>query len=100
MPLASPWMSEKVRVLKIVMDESRDEILLHLEGQLVGPWVSELERVCGPLVGRGIALTIDLSGVSFVGRDGLRLLAELSRGDVTLLHPSGFVSEQLRAQGM
>lgn len=82
------------------MDDSGDEVLLHLEGQVVGPWVRELERLCRPALGRRQTLTIDLSGVSFVSRDGLRLLAELSRGDVSLLNPSGFVSEQLRAQGM
>ena len=41
-------------MLRIVMTEGGAETaVLHLEGQVVGPWVAELERVCEPILDGG-----------------------------------------------
>jgi hypothetical protein len=41
-------------MLKIVMAETGAETaVLHLEGQMIGPWVTELERVCEPILTGG-----------------------------------------------
>jgi hypothetical protein len=71
--------------------------VVHLEGQVVGPWVAELERVCEPLLAGGAELHLDLSTVSFVGRDGVELLSRLRDGHARLLNCSPFVAEQLKA---
>ena len=87
-------------MLKIVMAEAgAGRAVLHLEGQVVGPWVAELERVCAPLLGGGTALWLDLSTVSFVSREGVDLLARLCHERARLLNCSRFVAEQLRAAG-
>ena len=84
-------------MLKIVIARRGAETTaLHLEGQIVGPWVAELERVCEPLVNGNEALELDLSLVSFVSRDGLDLLARMRARDARLVNCSGFVAEQLR----
>jgi hypothetical protein len=70
---------------------------LHLEGRLVGPWVEELGRASAPILARGSALSLDLSAVSFVGQDGIRLLQSLRDRRVALLNCSSFVAEQLKA---
>src|SRR5262245_51246611 len=87
-------------MLKIVMAwERAGAIVLHLEGQLVGPWVGELERVSEPFLTRSGALHLDLSLVSFVGRDGVELLTRLRDRRAQLFNCSRFVAEQLRTAG-
>jgi anti-anti-sigma regulatory factor len=84
-------------MLKIVaVDPADGAALLRLEGQIIGPWVDELERTCVALSNRALAL--DLTGVSFVERRGVQLLRSLDTRGVSLLHCTPFVAEQLRAQ--
>jgi anti-anti-sigma regulatory factor len=71
-------------------------VVLKLEGRVIGPWVEELERSCAEVMTRGMALTLDLSAVSFVDRRGIALLARLGTRGVVLLHCPRFVAEQLR----
>ena len=85
-------------MLKIVMTEGPPETpILEVEGQLIGPWVQELDRVCEPILARGAGLSLDLSRVSFVSRDGAELLWRLRDRHTRLLNCSRFVAEQLKA---
>jgi RNA polymerase sigma-70 factor, ECF subfamily len=85
-------------MLKLVLDEkSNGTATLFLEGRVIGPWVEELGRACEPVLASGQELYLDLSGVSFLGRDGVALLLELRDRRVALLHCSAFVAEQLKA---
>ena len=85
-------------MLKIVLVEnSSDPAILSLEGQIIGPWVDELERVCAPMLASGRGLGLDLSNVSFLSREGVRLLWTLRDRQVALLRCSGFVAEQLKS---
>ena len=88
-------------MLKIVlMKEGPPETpVLDLEGQLIGPWVRELDRVCEPILARGAGLSLDLSSVSFVSREGVELLWRLRDRQTRLLNCSRFVAEQLQARG-
>lgn len=83
-------------MLKIVIAEppARGRVL-HLEGQIIGPWVEELRRTCDGLLENG-GITLDLSNVSFVERRGVELLHSLGARGVPLLHCSAFVAEQLK----
>jgi anti-anti-sigma regulatory factor len=69
-----------------------------LEGQIIGPWVGELAHVCEPLLRGPRLLTLDLAAVSFVGREGVGLLARLRHDRVTLRNCSRLVDEQLKAR--
>jgi hypothetical protein len=73
-----------------------DAGVLRLEGQVIGPWVTELERVCQPYLDRDAPLDLDLSTVTFVSREGLELLARLADRRVRLVNCTRFVAEQLR----
>ncbi len=85
-------------MLKIVRDEnSNGPAILSLEGRVIGPWVEELERACEPILARGSGLSLDLSSVSFLSREGVRLLWKLRNRRVALLHCSAFVAEQLKS---
>lgn len=84
-------------VLKIVaIDPPAGGTVLHLEGQIIGPWVDELRRTCDGLMGNG-AIALDLAHVSFVERRGLDLLRALAARGVRLRRCSAFVAEQLKA---
>jgi ABC-type transporter Mla MlaB component len=73
---------------------------LRLDGQVSGPWVEELRRVCRESSGNnwqsGGHLVIDLAGVSFLDGDGLALFHELAARRVLFTNCSSFVAEQLR----
>jgi hypothetical protein len=85
-------------MLKIVLDQnSTGPAILSLEGQVIGPWVGELERACEPILAGGIELSLDLGSVSFLSREGVRLLWKLRDRRVALLHCSAFVAEQLKS---
>ena len=85
-------------MLKIVRKENSTETpILDLEGQVIGPWVQELDRVCEPILARGAGLSLDLSSVSFVSREGVELLWRLRDRHTRLLNCSPFVAEQLKA---
>jgi len=70
---------------------------LHLEGQVIGPWVEALGQVCEPILAIGAGLSLDLADVSFVSREGVRLLWRLRDEQVALLNCSRFVAEQIKA---
>lgn len=85
-------------MLKIVVERPAGMMArLRLEGQVIGPWVEELEGACGPMLASGNGLTLDLGSVSFISREGARLLSSLRGRGVALQGCSGLVSEQLRA---
>ncbi len=70
---------------------------LRLEGRVVGPWVSELQQICAPLVTGGKKLALDLAEVSFMDQNGVALFWSLKTHGVALLNPTPFVEEQLRS---
>jgi anti-anti-sigma regulatory factor len=90
-------------MLRITDGRTADEPnsgMLRLEGQVTGPWVEELRRVCNELISkRGDAtqrLVLDLSNVSFVDANGIALFRELTAHLVSLTNCSAFVTEQLK----
>ena len=84
-------------MLKIEIEADDTTTTLRLEGQVIGPWVAELDRLCGDILDRGGALRLDLGTVSFVSHDGARLLRGLRARRATLANCSGLVAEQLRS---
>ena len=66
-------------MLRITIDESRDTVVLRLEGSLIGLWVKDVER-CWKNVFAGIgtrSVQIDLSAVQFMDREGGALLTRM-----------------------
>ena len=68
-------------MLRITIDDEANPVRLKLEGRIVGPWVAELDRTwnsLSPSLGKR-KLCVDLCGVSFIDREGRRVLAEMYR---------------------
>jgi hypothetical protein len=84
-------------ILKISVAKSstRNEVL-RLEGHLGGPWVDELCHSCRCVLAVGKRLTLDLAGVSFVSREGVKLLKKLQEDEVQVANCSPFVALQLQ----
>jgi len=75
---------------------SNDHVLLKLEGRVVGPWVGELAGASGRVLDAGRTVKLDLTGVSYVDREGVKLLLTLEDRGATLEGMSPFVAEELR----
>ncbi len=73
-------------MLRVTIHDSAVELLLHLEGRLVGPWVQEAalcwETAQSIIAGRRVV--VDLQDVGFVDAEGEQLLAAMHRQGATL----------------
>ncbi len=68
-------------MLRITIDDEANPVRLKLEGRIVGPWVAELDRTwnsLSPSLGKR-KLCVDLCDVSYIDREGRRILAEMYR---------------------
>jgi anti-anti-sigma regulatory factor len=92
-----------LRISKSAVENEGGATHLRLEGQVTGPWVEELRRVCTETSGNNghstDRLVIDLAGVSFLDADGIALFHELAARRVLFTNCSSFVAEQLRGVG-
>ena len=72
-------------------------LTLKLEGDLLGPWVEEVQQACaGPALLSRLG-QLDLAAVSFVDAAGVRLLHELITQGMEITACSSFVAELLHA---
>jgi ABC-type transporter Mla MlaB component len=76
---------------------SNEAATLHLEGEVMGPWVLELRRSCERWLASGHSLILDLAEVSFIDRNGIALFQELMSRQVKLINCSPFLIEQFKA---
>jgi anti-anti-sigma regulatory factor len=85
-------------MLRITSVESGNhQVVLRLEGQVSGAWVSELSEACEKAIGNGDPLVLNLAEVSFLDIPGVDLLTSLQTRGVELVDCSMFVKEQLKA---
>jgi hypothetical protein len=66
-----------------------------LEGQLLGPWIGELESAFATSQVSPEGVCLDLHAVTFVDAPGARYLARLLRDGARVVACSGFVAEVL-----
>ena len=72
------------------------DLSLRLEGKLVGPWLDELRQACQMSPDSPVALSLDLSGVSFVDSAGAKYLRVLLGQGAQITSCSPFVAELLK----
>lgn len=79
--------------------DSNGHVLLKLEGRIVGPWVGELAGAAGRTLDTARTLKLDLADVSYVDREGVKLLLTLESRNAILEGATPFVLEELREAG-
>jgi ABC-type transporter Mla MlaB component len=71
--------------------QTSDEPMLRLEGDISGPWVDELREAIAVAVTSAKPVHLDLSGVRYADEAGVRLLQEIIQQGATLNAPSSFL---------
>ena len=94
-------MCDFVRIVEFMLRISRIEsspgqVILRLEGRLIGPWVNELRSCCATVCNDGHQLSLDLAEVLFADCKGLALLRTLRKSNVGLVGCSPLLAEQLK----
>jgi ABC-type transporter Mla MlaB component len=82
-------------MLRITRQPGADHDTLLLEGKLLKEWIEELQRALAQARQDGVAIALDLSGLSFIDDEGTRFLRECRRRGTSLLRASPFVSALL-----
>ncbi len=72
------------------------EIVLVVEGQIVGEWVGLLEAECLELLATDRKLSLDLADVSYLDRGAARLLRRLATRSVMMINCPPLVDELVR----
>ncbi len=88
-------------MLHILRDDSESHrVVFIVQGHIVARWAEVLERECLELSQSGLDVVLDLSGVLFIGRTGLKVLARLSRSGVEITGCSRLITEILEQEGI
>ena len=74
-------------------------VTLRLEGRVIGPWVTELQKSCEEALTEGRSLKLHLGDVEFMDARGVELLSSLRSRGVSLLECPPFAAEQLKMAG-
>lgn len=92
------------------VSEDSDQVCLKMEGRVTGDWVSELDRVCGSCLSQSRHITLDMSDVTYIDRQGVdtlkrimgenvRLTGATSAGLPDQVACTGILSEKVRLTG-
>ena len=67
--------------LRITIKNSAENVLIKLEGRVIGRWTAELESAWNKLAPSvcGREVSIDIQGATYVDQDGIRLLRDIYR---------------------
>jgi anti-anti-sigma regulatory factor len=87
-------MTQLFRTTEISEDEKT--VTLRLEGKLVQAWVSNLEMLCLHYIDeKNKTVVLDLSGVTFIDNEGVRMLESIKDEKIKVINCSLFVQKLL-----
>jgi ABC-type transporter Mla MlaB component len=75
--------------------ESRSDVSLLLEGKVAEQWAALLDGICRSHLREKKTVHLDCEHVDFVDADGIDVLNNLPRRQVTLLHAPAFITHLL-----
>jgi anti-anti-sigma regulatory factor len=75
-------------------------VVLKAEGQIVAEWVSLLEEECLQLLSSDQPVLLDMSNVSYLDRGAVRMLRNLSGGQLSIINCSPLVEELLAEEAI
>jgi anti-anti-sigma regulatory factor len=79
-----------LKITKIAEDNR--SVTLKLEGRIVGRWVNELKKECNKYLDKRSKQILDLSGVTFIDDQGIKMLKAMVGDQVELIRCSLFLS--------
>ncbi len=84
-------------MLRITKTSERSpQVTLKIEGQIAGKWAAEFEKECLRWLGRGSAVVLDFSEVSFVSTEAVTILRRLLSMKLEILNYSRLISDLLK----
>ena len=87
-------------MLKITkIQENGRDVLLKLEGKITEQWAALLEGECRSYLRKKKAVCLDCSNVDYIDANGIEVINNLSRTNVTLMSVPSFVMELLQIGG-
>ena len=90
-----------MNVLRMQRDvQGEHRIVLVLEGRIVNEWADALEEECLDLLVSGFRVSLDLSGVGFIGRKGVDALRRLGRAGIEIQGCSPSIVDLLEEEGI
>lgn len=66
------------------VSEDSDQVCLKVEGRVIGDWVPELDRICGSCLSESRQVTLDMSDVTYIDRQGVETLKRILGENVQL----------------
>jgi anti-anti-sigma regulatory factor len=88
-------------MLRILRDDvAAHRVILILQGRIVAEWPEVLERECMEMIQAGLRITLELSGVVFIGRSGVEVLGRLGRAGVVMKGCSPLIADMLEQEGI
>ena len=66
------------------VSEDSDRVCLKVEGRVIGDWVAELDRTCGSCLSQSRQITLDVSDVTYIDRQGIETLKRILGENVQL----------------
>lgn len=82
-----------LRITRI--EPSARDVILRLEGKLIGPWANELKSHCEIVREEGRHFLLEMTEVSFADRAGIALLRLLKESGIELAGCPPLISEEL-----
>jgi ABC-type transporter Mla MlaB component len=87
-------------MLKITkVQESRNDMLLKLEGKITAQWSTLLDSECRSYLRQEKTVHVYCSHGDFIDASGVKVLNKLPRTQVTLISAPGYVTELLQIGG-
>ncbi|UVT20523.1 MAG: hypothetical protein H8K03_00945 [Nitrospira sp.] len=84
-------------MLKITkIEENRRDVLFKLEGKVTEQWAALLEGECRSYLRKKKAVRLDCSNVDYIDANGIEVINNLLRTNVTLRGTPSFVTELLQ----
>jgi ABC-type transporter Mla MlaB component len=87
-----------LKITRVAGTECDPVPTLELEGQLLAPWVAEVQRTCTELKNQANRIRLNLASVTFVDATGLKLLRNLKREGIEIAACSSYLAVLLNRE--
>ena len=82
------------------MADDGQNVRLKVEGRIVENWITEIKKVCTSLLAQKKMIFLDFSHVSFIDRQGVKVLQRVLSDRVEIIGASRLVHPMGRAQNI